>query len=337
MIILLQRPILLVLILVLLSTSFHPQAIADGLLWYQPRDAAPYDNTYNTTSYYAAQWWYIDAMLNNSYSVHVGISTVGAHSTSGFFLLQINIYLGGSLLVQRFQLLPLSSLTLPTDDPIISYQGYTILRTFLNDTNHLCITINLRIKDLGVSLLFTGTTPGWIGDTGRGIWGCPLPKATVNGTLYIKEKNIPVHGIGYQEHGWNIRSLPHKWQWGKFSSEHFNVIFSRSMDNPLKIDMIYTIINTNSSYISINPHHIRLQPLKTIWSHGRFIPVVSSLEVHEELYTIHVIFVVQTIQYQHLLIIRYWRFHVHVIGYVTVNEVTEPVDETQIMEVFTHL
>jgi len=330
------RPLLIILICILAST-LQSQVAADQPFWFQPHDATAQDNAYNTTAHYALQWWYCDAMLSGNYSATVGILTLGAHATSGFFLLQINIYTHGELLTHHSKLLPIRSLMFSMNESRVSYHGTDIIHTYLNNDQHLCLAVNLTLNDLGVNLLYTGTTPGWIGDTGLGMWGCPLPKATVNGTITVHGEQIPVQGTGYEEHGWDIRHLHRSWQWGKITTNHFNIIFSKAMHNRWKEDLLYAIINTNDSYVSIQPQHITLRPLRTILSHGRLIPLESLLEIHENPYTITVLLQVQTIHYQHVATTQYWRFFVHATGSITCNNVTEPIDDVQIMEFFHRL
>jgi predicted secreted hydrolase len=324
--------VLLLVLLIPLATSYVG---AQDPFWYQPHDASLADNAYNQTSYFSLQWWYLDATFNNSFSVHVGLLTIGAQATNGFFLVQINIYDNGTLYAQRLSLIPLRLMSVSTQEPFVRYQGKELLQSYLNQDDRLCVAVNLTIKDLQVVLLFTGVTQGWIGTTNHGMWGCPLPRATVNGTLTIKGSQIPVHGSGYQEHGWDVRRLHRSWYWGKFTSNHMNVVFSQSMKNRWDEDVFLAMVNNpDNNYTSIQRKNISLVQLKSMYSHGRFIPVESFLTIQEGLYSIHVRLVVKSIDFKNLGLIHYWRFHAQITGVITYDGISEEVNDVQIMEIF---
>jgi predicted secreted hydrolase len=329
---------MIILLLFILTTSFSLHAVAQEPFWYQPKDATLNNNAYNQTPYFSLQWWYLDASFNNSYTAHIGLLTIGAHATTGFFLVQIHIYDQGTLLAQRIQLIPLRCFHLSTQEPVISYQGKEVLRSYLDQNNQMCVTVQLSIKDLQVDLLFTGTTKGWIGDTGLGMWGCPLPKAEVTGILTIKGKQIPVQGSGYQEHGWDVRRLHKSWYWGKCSSEHMNLVFSQNMKNRHSEDVFIALVNNQyTNYTSIHRENITFVHVKYTLNHGRFIPIESFLTIHEGLSTVQVRMQVKSIDYKNVLLVHYWRFHVQVTGVISYNNTTEEINEVQMMEIFHRL
>jgi len=142
------RPLKIALLLFILTTSFSLHAVAQEPFWYQLKDATLNDNAYNQTPYFSLQWWYLDASFNNSYTAHIGLLTIGAHATTGFFLVQIHIYDQGILLAQRIQLIPLRFFHLSTQEPVISYQGKEVLRSYLDQNNQMCVAVKLIIKDL---------------------------------------------------------------------------------------------------------------------------------------------------------------------------------------------
>jgi predicted secreted hydrolase len=311
---------------------------AQDPFYYDPYTTTLQDNTYNQTGQYTLQWWYLDASLNDSYSLHIGFLTIGAHATSGFFLIQINLYKDTILHIQRFELLPLRLMTVSTQEPLLRYHGQDLLKGFQNADDHLCLNISLTIKDLAIDLLFVGDTTGWVGPTTRGMWGCPLPKATVTGTITIQQHQVPVHGIGYQEHGWDVRGIHKSWYWGKCTTEHMNLIFSQSMKNPTNEEIFLAVLSTpNGNYTSLHRQNITLTHTTYTRNHGQQIPTESTLTIDEGPTKVQLHIHVLSIDYRTLLFIQYWRFHVHVTGTLTYQNTTEPVDEIQIMEIFHRL
>jgi hypothetical protein len=317
----------------LLAFQLNASMITNGdPVWYDPEDIGLEDNAYNTTEYFSLQWWYIDAIFDNNYSTHIGIMTIGAKSTYGFFLFQINIYKEGELLEKGFKFLPLRWIDTSQNDSILSFRGQEIVGTYLND-EQMVLTLSLELKEVATKLTFTGLVKGWKGHTGQGMYAVPLPRATARGTITIHNEVISVKGTGYQEHGWDARHLHRSWYWGKFGSASANIVFSQNMKNRWEEDIFLVVVNYNTTYISITRENIRFTHSEFIWNHGRRIPITSCFTVNQEELCINVEFRVQTIEFKTLLFLNYWRFHVHISGTITLEDVAEEIDDLQIMEI----
>lgn len=309
--------------------------LAQDPYWYQPRDIKLDDNNYKETTTISLQWWYLDASFNNSYSTHIGFLTIGAYMSIGFFLIQMQIYENGSLMTQRIQLLPLRFIEVSTQEPVIRYKEKEVFRSYLDQSNHLNTKIQLNFKDLQVDLLYTGITKGWIGTTGLGWWGCPLPKAKVIGNLTINGNHSLVEGFGYQERGWDVTRLHQSWFWGKCSTKNMNLVFSQNMQNRYVEDVFIAVVNNPSAnYSSIHRENITFIHTKYTRNHGRLVPIESLLVLDEDPYIVQVRLHVKSIDYKTLLFMHYWRFHVNVTGTIVYNNSLEEINEIQIMEVF---
>jgi hypothetical protein len=307
----------------------------DDPYWYNPEDVVLKDNAYNITDYFALQWWYIDAVFNNNYSINIGILTVGSRGIHGFFSFQINIYKYGEFLDRKVKIVPVRFVDTTQNEPLIKLYGKEIFRGYIDDEERMALDISLDIKDLKTKLKFIGLTKGWKGFTGLGMWGCPLPKASVKGSISINGDTIPVTGIGYQEHAWGIRQLHKSWYWGKFSSKSANVIFSQNMKNRWEEDLFLAVVNSGEiNYTSIARGNIIFNHIEYIFDHGRFIPKKSVFQVKEGDIHINVEIEVQSIHFTSLVFLNYWRFHTKVTGTISINGITEEIDDFQIMENF---
>jgi predicted secreted hydrolase len=318
--------------LILLSTIIPPAAAENA---YTPQDDTLQDNAYNTTNRFALQWWYLDAAFTTNTSTHIGVVTIGAHRTIGFYLLQLQYYINGTLAHQDRRIIPLKRVTAATETLLLTLQGKTFLREYLTDEHDRALEVNLTINNMTTNLTFTGTMKGWKGSTNLGMWGCPLPKATVQGTITINTTTIPVQGIGYQEHGWNIRKLHRSWFWGKIVSEHLNLIFSQNMKNHTEEDVFVAVLNYGKeNYTSIGRANITLLPSEYTWTHGHHIPMSYALKMDQDGIHINVTIKAVTVHFSTILIMNYWRFHMKVTGTMTCGNLTDSIDNYQIMEAF---
>jgi hypothetical protein len=311
-----------------------PMVKGDEPYWYNPSDSTIQDNAFNKTDYFSLQWWYIDAMFTNNYSTHIGILSMSSQGKYGFFILQISVYKEMELVERGYRFVPLQHMQISPDEPILKFQGSELLKSYYDQNNHVCLSLNIGIQTIQVNLTFTGVRKGWKGNTGLGMWGCPLPKADVIGSLRINGNDIAVQGTGYQERGWDVRSFHKSWYWGKFSSASDNIIFSQNMHNRWQEDLFLVMVNTGADkYTSIHRENITFTHMNYRLIHGRFISMVSVFKAHEKTIDINVTLEVKSIDYHRLAILGYWRFHVQVSGTIVVDGVPEVVDEVQIMEI----
>ncbi|MEM0466194.1 MAG: hypothetical protein QXX20_01130 [Candidatus Thermoplasmatota archaeon] len=301
--------------------------------WYEPTDITLLDNAYNITSYWSLQWWYFDALFTNNYSIHVGILSIGTQGKTGFFLLRISLYDHATIVARLHRVIPLRMMQFSPAEPRLQLQGKELLSTFYDAENHLCVSLNLSIKTVSANLIFISQIQGWKGYTGHGMWGCPVPRAVVVGTLQWDDTIFMVKGVGYQERGFDVRRFHKSWFWGKFSSTHFSIIFSQNMKNRWCEDFFLVMINRDTlNYTSIHRENIKLTHIQYQYHHGKLIPLESMFEIHEDDIDVAVRFSVQSIDFHMLGMLRYWRFHMLVTGTISIADQQESVNETQIME-----
>jgi hypothetical protein len=300
---------------------------------FTPVDVELPDLGYNQTNKIAAQWWYFDAVFSNNYSLVVGIFHFSIASKIGFFFIRINLYENGHFRQRSYQFIPLKQITYSTDKPELSYLGSQIYGAEYDNNQRINVHLNVTVVDTQVNLTFSELTKGWKGYTGRGWWSCPTPKANVTGTLRIHNNYIPVMGKGYHEHAWLVQSMHRNWKWGKFSSPSTNTIFSKNMKNFREEDIFLVVINTDDyNYTSINRNNISYQHIDYIFDHGKLIPIKSKLEINQHPIYVNVTFSAKTLHFTSLILLNYWRFHMQITGYITVNNQTEEINDKQIME-----
>jgi hypothetical protein len=300
---------------------------------FNPVDIDLSDLGYNHTNKIAAQWWYFDAVFSNNYSTVIGIFHFSISSKIGFFFIRINIYENGQFLERSYKFIPLNHISFSLEKPELSYLTSPIYSGTYDTTHKIKVHLNVTIINTHLNLTFTELTKGWKGYTGKGWWSCPLPKASVNGTIRLNNKIIPVSGDGYHEHAWMVQSMHRNWKWGKFSSASTNTIFSKNMKNLREEDIFLVVINTDTqNYTSIYRNNISYTHVDYMIDHGKIIPTKSILEINQYPIYVNVTFSAKSLHFTSLILLNYWRFHMQIIGYITVNDITEEIDDNQIME-----
>lgn len=323
---------IIIISILLISIYTIPVAANENPL-FQPTDININDIGYNKTNKIAAQWWYLDAVFSNNYSLVVGIFHFSIASKLGFFFIRINIYENGDFLERNYKFIPLRDITYSLHEPELFIHNSTFYKGQYDQNNNIQVTLNVTVINTHVNLTFTGLTKGWKGYTGRGWWSCPLPKAAVNGSITLHDKKIPVQGFGYHEHAWLVQSMHRNWKWGKFSSPSTNTIFSKNMKNLREEDIFLVVINTDKqNYTSIERNNITYNHIDYIFDHGKLIPIKSRLKITQEPIHVNVTFTAKTLHFTSLILLNYWRFHMHIYGYITVGNNTEIINDNQIME-----
>lgn len=306
-------------------------------------DITPKDDAFHGSNGFALEWWYFDAIFDNNYSFHVGITTF---SIRGYGIISpaLEIYEDMKLAIGLREIYPFHHFQISKEIPFIKLFGETILefnQDRYDDTGEWVYNVSLRMDGQEINLQFIGTTKGWKTDG----WAVSLPKADVNGTMIINGNCIEVNGIGYHDHNWNYSiSAPieeYGWYWGKIAGNALNVVWAKTMRIPWK-EQIIVVLNRDQEgrdqggYINIEPENIHFDAKDYIWDHG-WIPTKFCLCVHDDFVDINV--TMETLNIHHTNwwpIARYWRYHVRTSGYICLHSDNETVNETvnkiQIME-----
>lgn len=300
----------------------HLQACA-----IEPRDDA-FHGIINLTD---VEWWYFDAIFDNGYSLHVGFRTYQMRN-SGFLQIRINIYKDGNVKTEKFSMHLLPDVDLSPSVPQISVDGKPAV--FL-DIEHYTRTgkwrylLQLSIDDIAIDLCFNGTTPGWKIETSSTCWTTALPKATVQGTMRIKNTVFQVKGIGYHDHNWGYSALTMfsniGWFWGRITGENLNLTWAKTMKTPFEGDFLALLnrdseVNTQAAYRSIIPSDIFFQMGDLLKNHGRWIPSAFLLKTGKCSQAADIPLAVdiemKTVDVQHTRIFfaHYWRYHVQTSG-----------------------
>ena len=304
---------------------------------FTPQDIDLQDDAFHgSDSYHFLEWWYFDALLNDGYSVKVSIQVLSIIDRY-FAFSTIDVYRYGTFIKRERETYPFSTFHASERVPLITVDGEKILHGCIdNGSNALRYRLSLSIKDLAIDLSFIGCTQGWKGKTTASWWGVILPKAKVNGTIRVDNKDISVQGIGYHDHNWEVTvlsSLNFGWIWGKMNSANYTFTYS-SILNTCFLDQQLLVINTqDTGYVSVHPDQFDFSIDEFQIRNGMVIPESFTLTAHEDSITLYAKMQVSDTHHTRLFgMINYWRYHIRCNGYITNGVHTESIDEIQIAE-----
>lgn len=309
-----------------------------------PKPIIPKDDAFHgSNKIIASEWWYFDAIFSNNYSLHVDFTTfTNNHCVASS---AIEIYKNGKLEIKAIKRHFFEDIEVSKEIPFVKMNGNKIMEFDLerfNKKGEWSYNFTNKIENCYVNLNFIGKTKGWKIETEAESWAVALPKAKVNGEISINGKKIPVKGYGYHDHNWNstVSSVFNiwGWYWGKVSSKNFSLVWAYVMKKPNE-GVFRGIINKDKQgFFHINPKKVIFKTDKYSISHGRYMPtnfifkiddICNKIPIKAEL-NINI----KESHFKSVIVAPYWRHHVKVKGFISIDDHKEELESTHIMESF---
>jgi len=324
-----------------------PQNIIDKGEFLKAKPITPKDDAFHGRfTYLDIEWWYFDAVLEDGYSVHVGVRTY--HSKlGGVVKTRIEMYKDGKIIVGAKKFYLFNVFKTSKIFPLIKINDKKIVdfdNDYYNKTGKWIYNVKHKINRNEINLEFSGTTPGWKIETDDTCWTVALPKATVNGSIKLNGKKMEVKGVGYHDHNWRyspttaLNNLG--WFWGRITADSLSFAWANTIATEKKHQLL-SIVNqdNNSNFFSIKPQNITFIPLKIVRDHRCWIPTEFNLSFKKldenNIIPVEVDINMKTfdIHYDRIFTIQYWRYHVYTNGYIKVGSKTEKLEnKPQIIE-----
>jgi predicted secreted hydrolase len=199
-----------------------------GTMGYQDKDDARH--LYNTPDYY--EWWYFDGHFDNGYTCAVGFHTAFAHAKPHTPVINISIFTpeGEDIAIIK----PIDPAACSASDEKCDVKmGEYFARQESSDIYH----IYGKSKRGGADLIFRRKLPGWkplgkghLYDNGteKQCWLVAMPRAEVEGTLFVGDKSLHVKGLGYHDHNWgncDLHDSLRSWFWGRLHHPEYTAIY----------------------------------------------------------------------------------------------------------------
>ncbi|RLF38280.1 MAG: hypothetical protein DRN03_00020 [Thermoplasmata archaeon] len=296
----------------------------------QPVSISPKDDAYHGPYHIpTTEWWYFDAIFENGYAIHTGIS-VHSVEDQGVMRYVVEIYKDGKLLERSSMVTIFLPSLVSKDYPCIRIGDkvimYLDLKTF-RENGKWKYKLYIRIGKTVVDLIYVGTTVGWKCCTEREGWVVPLPKALVYGRLTLGNENLEVYGTGYHDHNWNYSVLTgidsKGWYWGRIGGKRLSLTWAEIRNRWENDTKIATLNFDSDGYIGIDQENISILTLDFINVDGLEIPTKIIILVDDNKVHASITLVVTDYHPINLFILRYCRLFVKVYGYVSTGSIKE--------------
>ena len=196
----------------------------------QYRDKDDGLHPFTEENYY--EWWYFDTQFDNGYSCVINYHYRLAFQVPHVPAIQLNIYTPEGKMHVGFRTFDKSDISASEDHCDVKMGEH-----FVRQENS-SYRLKFRTRRTGTELVFKNLQPGWkpLGtgillskDTAVQGWVVPVPRAEVEGTLFIGETAIPVKGKrGYHDHNWGNSNMYDNfsgWYWGRMYDDKYTVIY----------------------------------------------------------------------------------------------------------------
>lgn len=180
------------------------------------------------------EWWYVDASFDNGYHAVITYHYRNMFMNPIIPSIQVYIYCPDGKTIAKFA-------AIEPDDAKVNpnYCDVQMGDSRMRDHgDHY--EIYMKIKGVGARLTLTNTVPSWKPGTGYNYkneetgfaagWVVPIPRARVEGELYLKGETIPVTGSAYHDHNWGncyCYRLFKSWYWGRAHSPRYSVDYAQ--------------------------------------------------------------------------------------------------------------
>ncbi|UCD14670.1 MAG: hypothetical protein JSW60_04410, partial [Thermoplasmatales archaeon] len=142
-------------------------------------------------------------------------------------------------------------------------------------------------------------------------------------------------GEGYHDHNWFYIYTPliqRGWHFGKIAGDTLGVTWVKIMNTRFTGEMLGVLNHKDMNPIMLDPDDVKLSIDKYMFDHGRFIPKIFSLQIENDWLYVDVKMETLNVHHVKLPLVNYWRYHVRIVGTITLNQVSEEIDSVEISE-----
>ena len=292
------------------------------------------DAFHKTDKTFHIETWYFDAIFTNNYSMSVIISVI-QKGNFGFVLSGLYIYKDTELIYRPRTLHRLKQLSASEKKLDMKISDETIMKCSINeDTGSWTYLVSEMFDDVSVNLNFVNMTPGWKTNITGG-WWLVSPRLNVTGYMILEGKNISVSGEGYHDHNWFYIFTPlmqKGWHFGNIGINSLGITWANVMKNRFNTEHIIVLNQKDKKPIEIDPEDVEIVIVEYTWSFGKKIPKRITLNIEND--RLHADVIMETVNINHvkLPLLNYWRYHLRIVGTITLDSVTEKIDTIAISE-----
>lgn len=280
-----------------------------------------------------AETWYYEALFDGWSTVFIVTLLSRPDGHTGVAMAGLYLYMDGHLAASERLLT--TSFTASSSRPRITLEGTPVIEGHINREENLAYTVSFEHNGHAVDLQFVNRTKGWMGEMGRG-WWLAVPELHVTGTVTLDGCSHAVEGGGYHDH--NVFSLLNPllergYLDGKMTSNHFSLVWGHIMESR-RCTHSFAILSQDGDYLAPGPDALHLSFSSHIWDNGSRIPTVCTVSVNDQAngVTGRLWMNATSVHHIRLPLLRYWRYHVEVTGWLRSPSRHEVISEHGMME-----
>lgn len=275
--------------------------------------------------------WYFDAVFTN-FSTAIEFTVIqGIHH--GIMLTGLYLYRNGELIHTKRSLSTLSHVQLSQDHPEIHAENTSLVG---NTTESDAWAYDLAVSNdgQGVDLHFESTMPAWKTRV-RGGWWLALPDLHVTGRLTIDGVQIIVDGQGYHDHNWFSFLTPllqKGWQFINIAGDRAGITLAKIQTTRLRGTYIIVLNQPHTTPMLLDPSTIQFKVTDWMPSFHRQIPRNFTLQLTTDRVQLAVTLTTEAVHSITFPFTLYWRYHLRILGTLTVDGQTQVIDMVRISE-----
>lgn len=302
---------------------------------FTPENITLQDDAFHTSSrFFHLETWYFDAKFTNNQSVVIVICLLQIHN-SGIILHGFYLYNNSSIQYADRKITRFKNCDISYDHPSIIIDNLLSIEGWIDAaTEQWRYSLKYSHDDLNMDLLFTKTANGWMGEHELG-WWLAIPHFSVNGSIVTHDKEMQVSGRGYHDHNIYPLYVPfitNGYHFGSFGGDLLQITWARIETKQNTSELFAILSKDEINFSIIDPSAISFQIIDTMYDHGTYIPKTCRLSLDSD--TVQANLTIDTITTHFIKAtgLKYWRYHLHVSGFINTPSHSETIDSIEISE-----
>ena len=334
-------PIVILFVILLICTpteSFKPRQNDFSLVkdsFFVPEEIQLSDDAFHQSNrVFHIETWYFDATFQDNTSIVI-VTCLFQIKKTGFLLHGIYLYHNTEVSYVKRNITPLTHVNYVMDRPYLKINDNLIIDGYINKTsNEWIYDISAENNEITIDLRFTKVAAGWKGNHMLG-WWLAIPKLDVKGTILIKGKQFFVQGNGYHDHNIYpvyIPLLADGYHFGSFGEGSIQLTWAQLQKNKMQSNFL-AIISRDGFNVSMIPEEdVKFRITEKMIDHAEIIPKTCHLVINNTQIQAEITMNTEKIHFIRIMAVKYWRFHLHISGFISVGERTEEIDTVDIAE-----
>lgn len=302
--------------------------------YFMPENMTLEDDGFHEERWLHAETWYYEGLLDGNLSVVFIVTLLSLpDGRTGMALAGLYLYRQGRLVVREWLATP--SFAASLDGPHITLDGTPVIDGYVNEEGDLVYDVGFEQNGISMALTFVNRTRGWMGDLGRG-WWLAVPELQVTGAIILGDSTYAVRGTGYHDH--NVFSLLNPllergYLDGKMASDSFSLVWGYIMESCRRTHR-FAVLSEGGGYLGMGPEDIDISFSSYVYDNGSRIPTACTISIHDEAHHLagELRMAATAMHHIRLPLLRYWRYHVEVTGWLHHPSRDETINERGIME-----